>query len=710
MYKVLIFAGTVEGRQIAEYLASEKVSVLVSVATAYGQQILEESFCLQSNPKSCIQITQGRLEQEDMEALMCQEGCELVIDATHPYAAVVSEHIQKACLKTGTPRIRLLRESETEWSSDCVLVSSAEEAVQYLKQTSGTVLLTTGSKELAIYTQLPAFDKRLYPRFLPTPGAIEAALSLGYQPQNLICMQGPFSVEMNVAMLQQIQACWMVTKESGKAGGFVQKLEAAQKVGAKLLVIGRPCVETGLSMEEVLNELAKRFSLPGVSTDSQRDFVHASEGNVSSSFQKDAEQTGEKESSFSRRQVTLIGIGMGMLSNMTIEAYQDCLAADAILGAKRMLACCKDLNKPMFAAYRPDLLKQYLDDHPEYTKTVILLSGDIGFYSGAKKMIDYLETDYEVKIRNGISSVVYFCGKLKTSWEDVKLMSLHGKNQNLIGAVSRYRKVFSLIGEQNGAGEVCKLLTEYGWGEVKVSIGIRLSYPDETIITGTAKELANQELGGLCVMLIENIQAGFFPVTHGIEDEAFIRGKVPMTKSEVRAISLSKLQLHEDSILYDIGAGTGSVSIEAALQAVDGFVYAIEKKAEACALIEENKRKFHTANIEVISGLAPEAFTGLPVPTHAFIGGSSGNMKRILELLLRENPQIRIVINCIALESIAETLDCMKTLPVKEVDIMQISSARSRELGAYHMMTGMNPIFIVSCTGAGKLVDSESSR
>lgn len=358
MYKVLIFAGTVEGRQIAEYLASEKVSVLVSVATAYGQQILEESFCLQSNPKSCIQITQGRLEQEDMEALMCQEGCELVIDATHPYAAVVSEHIQKACLKTGTPRIRLLRESETEWSSDCVLVSSAEEAVQYLKQTSGTVLLTTGSKELAIYTQLPAFDKRLYPRFLPTPGAIEAALSLGYQPQNLICMQGPFSVEMNVAMLQQIQACWMVTKESGKAGGFVQKLEAAQKVGAKLLVIGRPCVETGLSMEEVLNELAKRFSLPGVSTDSQRDFVHASEGNVSSSFQKDAEQTGEKESSFSRRQVTLIGIGMGMLSNMTIEAYQDCLAADAILGAKRMLACCKDLNKPMFAAYRPDLLKQ----------------------------------------------------------------------------------------------------------------------------------------------------------------------------------------------------------------------------------------------------------------------------------------------------------------------------------------------------------------
>ena len=151
--------------------------------------------------------------------------------------------------------------------------------------------------------------------------------------------------------------------------------------------------------------------------------------------------------------------------------------------------------------------------------------------------------------------------------------------------------------------------------------------------------------------------------------------------------------------MYDVGAGTGSVSIEAALQAPDGYVYAIEKKEEACALIEENKRKFHAANIEVVSGPAPEALENLPVPTHAFIGGSSGNMKEILELLLRKNPGIRVVINCIALESISETRDCIKTLPVKDVDIIHVSSARSRELGRYHMMTGMNPIYIISCTG-----------
>lgn len=251
-------------------------------------------------------------------------------------------------------------------------------------------------------------------------------------------------------------------------------------------------------------------------------------------------------------------------------------------------------------------------------------------------------------------------------------------------------------------GNICSQLVDYQLGHVRVSVGTRLSYPDEEIITGTAEELAGKPIGGLCVILVENPEAGKKPVTHGIEDEEFIRAKVPMTKSEVRSISLSKLRLTRDSVLYDIGAGTGSISIEAALQAPEGFVYAIEKKEEACALIEENKRKFHTANIEVVSGLAPEALEDLPVPTHAFIGGSSGNMKEIIELLLKKNPHVRLVINTIALESVAETLDCMKTLPVKDVDIIHVSSARSRELGRYHMMTGMNPIYIVSCTGDAK--------
>ncbi len=669
MYKVLIFAGTIEGRSTAEYLAAAGVPVLASVATDYGASLMEASDCLQVNSR--------RLSVGEMEGFMQAEGCELVIDATHPYAVEVSSNIRRACDMTGKECIRLLRASEAEAVSgpagsagDYMAVNSVQEAAEFLKQTEGRVLITTGSKELAAYTVIPDFAERLYPRFLPAPGAVESCLKLGYQQKNLICMQGPFSEDMNTAMLKQIGAAWLVTKESGKAGGFQDKVDAARAAGAKLLVIGRPVVEKGLSEQQVRALLAEKFGIE--------------------------KETGKQEA---KRQVTLIGIGMGNASNMTIEAMRDCEEADAILGAARMLECCAHLNKPTFAAYRDAELKAWLDEHPEYVRTVILLSGDIGFYSGAKKLISCLEPDYKVKTRSGISSVVYFCGKLKTSWEDVKLMSLHGKSGNLVAATASHKKVFSLIGGKDAVGTACRLLTEYGLGHVKVSVGIRLSYPDEQIITGTAESLAGKPLGGLCVILVENPDAGQMPVTHGIEDDAFIRAKVPMTKSEVRSISLSKLRLHTDSVIYDIGAGTGSVSIEAALQAPDGYVYAIEKKEDACALIEENKRKFHTANVEVVSGLAPETLENLPVPTHAFIGGSSGNMKEILELLLQKNPGIRVVVNCIALESVSETLDCVKSLPVKDVDIIHVSSARSRELGRYHMMTGMNPIYIISCTG-----------
>ena len=188
-------------------------------------------------------------------------------------------------------------------------------------------------------------------------------------------------------------------------------------------------------------------------------------------------------------------------------------------------------------------------------------------------------------------------------------------------------------------------------------------------------------------------------VTHGIPDEAFIRGKVPMTKEEVRSISLSKLQLTRNSVIYDVGAGTGSVSVEMAMQAVEGQVYAIEKKPEAVELLYKNKEKFAADNLAIIEGLAPEACVDLPVPTHAFIGGSSGNMKEILELLLSKNPKIRVVINCIALESVGEAMNCLKELPLEQVDIAQVQVAKGKKAGSYHLMMGQNPVYVISCQG-----------
>ncbi|WP_041708626.1 precorrin-6Y C5,15-methyltransferase (decarboxylating) subunit CbiT [Lacrimispora saccharolytica] len=183
-----------------------------------------------------------------------------------------------------------------------------------------------------------------------------------------------------------------------------------------------------------------------------------------------------------------------------------------------------------------------------------------------------------------------------------------------------------------------------------------------------------------------------------MRDELFIRGEVPMTKSEVRAVSLSKLELDQDSVLYDIGAGTGSVSIEASRYLAGGRVYAIEKKSEAIALMRANKEKFAAECMEIVEGEAPEALSSLEAPSHVFIGGTSGSMDKVLSLVLKKNPEARIVINTIALESLAEVVSWLKGHSVT-AEIVQVQISKGRKAGDYHLMMGQNPVYVVSFGG-----------
>lgn len=183
-----------------------------------------------------------------------------------------------------------------------------------------------------------------------------------------------------------------------------------------------------------------------------------------------------------------------------------------------------------------------------------------------------------------------------------------------------------------------------------------------------------------------------------MKDECFIRGDIPMTKSEVRAVSLSKLGIERDSIIYDIGAGTGSVSVEAALLADRGHVYAFEQKKEGCELIYANRDKFNIGNLTVVSGKAPESLKGIPAPDRVFVGGSGGNLEQILDIVFVSNPAVRVVINVIALESLCQVMEYFKQRKLEpEVIAMQISRAQVR--GGYHMMQGQNPIYIITAEG-----------
>ena len=266
MKQVIVFAGTTEGRQLSAWLAAAGVETLCSVATEYGELLVEK--------QPHLSVHQGRLLPEEMEQLFAEEGKPLVLDVTHPYAVAVSANIKAACEKAGCEYLRLIRPSlmnknACKTAEEIVVVESVEAAVNFLKTTEGSIFVTTGSKELAKFTALPDYQNRVYARVLATPEVVTQCTEAGFTGPHLICMQGPFSKELNLAMLRSIGAAWMVTKEAGRAGGFEEKMTAAKEAGVKVVLIGRPQEQAGLSIEEGVKLLAERFHIPSDLTDSR---------------------------------------------------------------------------------------------------------------------------------------------------------------------------------------------------------------------------------------------------------------------------------------------------------------------------------------------------------------------------------------------------------------------------------------------------------
>lgn len=425
-----------------------------------------------------------------------------------------------------------------------------------------------------------------------------------------------------------------------------------------------------------------------------------------------------------RQKISLIGIGMGSRTSITAEAADAVRNCDCMIGAQRMLSAAREVRCgaetkghsaeqperaegrtnpgiPELCEYNAEKIFAYTEAHPEYSHVAVVLSGDTGFYSGAKKLSGMFASDpgrYEVELIPGISSVVCLAARLKTTWEDGALISLHGQEENFIQTVNRNRKTFLLLGGKDAGGRMVSALKDYGMDDVTVYIGCRLSYPDEKIVWGHPGELTGSEADGLCAAMILNPRPDRRTGPH-IPDEEFIRGKVPMTKAEVRAVSLAQMELTENAVVYDVGAGTGSVSVEAARSGDRIRVYAIEKKTEAVRLLEENRKKFRTDGIRIIEGEAPAVLRELESPTHVFIGGSSGNLREILRVVLEKNPSVRIVVNAISLETVGEAMDAIEEGLLKDAQVTQIVASRSRVLGRYHMMTGQNPVYIISAGG-----------
>ena len=524
MCKIWIFGGTTEGRLLAEYCSREKIEAWVSVASEYGEELLQEELMESGNAgnpdlnhntclakknlktvqaSSVIKVLRGRMDRYQMEEFIRNQGIHLVIDATHPYARLVSEEIQEACGRIGVRLERCLRaEGEQNKARDWVEVDSIQEAVSFLSSVSGVIFATTGSKELEVLCQIPDYQKRVYARVLPTSNVLKKCEKLGITGSHLIAMQGPFSTEMNTLFLRQTKAEWLLTKDSGRAGGFQEKVEAARENGTRVVVIRRP-EEDGISLEEAMEVLKK-----------------ADEGKV-----------GELKT-----HLILAGIGMGQPSQMTGEVLRAIRESDALIGAGRMLesaeralqndlliskegkaenrqesAAAVEKETKCYKAYLPDDVIQIVSKHPEWKQAVILYSGDTGFFSGASRMAERLrEAGYPFTVYPGTSCVSYLAARLGTHWEDAAIYSAHGRELSVDRVMKRLcdpeepaKRAFILMGGKNGAGQFCERLTQAGYGNVQVTVGENLSYPEEQIRSGTAEEMKKLEFADLSLILLE---------------------------------------------------------------------------------------------------------------------------------------------------------------------------------------------------------------
>ena len=396
--------------------------------------------------------------------------------------------------------------------------------------------------------------------------------------------------------------------------------------------------------------------------------------------------------------VFVIGCGMGSLGTLTRDGWAALEASELVVGSQRLLDELAQLKARKLALVASDAIARELHEAPESVASVVM-SGDVGLYSGATSLCPLIE-DLDVEVIPGISSLQYLCAKLRVSWQDVCVVSAHGRAHNAVGAVQSHAKTFLLTGGRSGVAELCAQLVERGLGDVRVCVGERLSYPDERISRATAAELAGGSFAPLSVMLVENDR----PISRGAEaprlpDDAFQRGDVPMTKEEVRELAICKLCIRTDDVVWDVGAGTGSVSIEAAFAAREGLVLAIERNSRAVELITKNRERFALPNIRVIEGEAPDVLAGLPVPDRVFVGGSAGQLEAILWAAIEANPAVRLCVAAITLETLSEALRCVGALGLRNLDIAQVTVAKGRELGAHHLMMGGNPIYLISADG-----------
>lgn len=410
--------------------------------------------------------------------------------------------------------------------------------------------------------------------------------------------------------------------------------------------------------------------------------------------------------------IRIVGIGPGNPEYVLPAAVTAINRADVLIGGKRLLEQFIQAGQEALE-FDGDYARigDYITRHAASKQIVILASGDPGIFSIQKTLRRTL-SGIAIETVPGISALQYFCAKLGTSWDDLRIISLHGRDDaGFYHTVRTAPRICVFTGGNNSPDAVCRRLQAEGLGNVRITVGERLSYPEERIVRGDPTQIGALPFDNLAIMLIENDGAmppstetdGERIASSGLPDDSFRRGDAPMTKAEIRAITLSKLQLRRHDVVCDIGAGTGSVAVEAARLCAAGTVYAIEKDPQAVELVRDNVTHFGLTNVQIINGTAPEALAGLPGPDRVFVGGSDGRLPEVIRRLGAYPQSLRVVINAVTLETTCEALQHLTENGFANIETIQVAISRSQAAGAKHIMKALNPVTIISADKAADL-------
>lgn len=735
--EVLIFSGTTEGRELSEILSEAQIYHTVCVATEYGKFIMSDS--------KYAKVLDRRLDEEEIVEFLKVNNFKIVCDATHPYATLVTKNIKNAVNKFGCKELNYFRlRRDTRFSNeltpsvgfdvdkkekniqenqlDIKYFNSVLECEKALEKTTGNILLTTGSKNLPEFTVDEKVKERLYVRVLPGVESIKICNEQQIAKNKIIAIQGPFSYEMNKFFIENYNIKILVTKESGIAGGFAEKIQAAVDSDCMAYVIGSPVEDEAYNFIQVCEHIQNIL-------------------NVKLNFNKTVPLD-----------ISLIGIGPGKSEFLTEEAKEKINNADILIGASRMIEKypAKIEKNPIYMPkdivnYLKNISKKYV--LKKKLNVSILFSGDIGFYSGCKAVRKAIENalskkndlqclEGTIEVIPGISSVIYMAAKCGETWQDAKIQSIHGRKDKIfwqneiVESILHNEKTFLIVSGVEDINKIGKIVTVIQNGGITVKFGYHLSYEDEEIAEISARDCILKSKKGLYVLLIKNSKVAPKIIGPKLKDSEFIRAKVPMTKEEVRHIIVNKLQLQKGDMMLDIGSGTGSIAIEAADLDENIRVFAIETKKEAVDLIQKNVEKFKRFNVKVISGMFPDVLDAKENEeiveyikenkvNSVFIGGTKGKFLEIIKALKKINFEeknqtienadsttsplvtsnelsaINVVTSAVTVESIAQITEVLNSDEnIYDVDITQIQVSKAETLGKYHLFKGQNPIVL----------------